>query len=126
MEARENLATFSMGDASELDAVAEAILAAGIRLRARFATSRTPITFYVWYDEQAGQLRLSVVSTGADELPFGGKYRIVQELDPIIRCIKSDAAPGFISWNDLEEVRGDDDEVDVVPPPFPVFVVPIV
>ncbi|WP_165959580.1 polymorphic toxin-type HINT domain-containing protein [Nonomuraea longispora] len=125
-EARENLATFSMGDASELDEVAEAILAAGIRLRARFATSRTPITFYVWYDEQAGQLRLSVVSTGVDELPFRGKYRIVHELDSIIECIKSDAAPGFISWNDLEEVGGDDDEVDIVPPPFPVFVVPIV
>lgn len=44
-----------------------------------------PGTFHCWYDEQAGQLRCSLTSKPADELPFGGRYRATSDVTDVLR-----------------------------------------
>ncbi|MET7425519.1 hypothetical protein [Dactylosporangium sp. NPDC005555] len=77
-------------------------------------------TFYVWHDDQAGQLRCSVSSRSRDNLPFGGRYRRTDELGAIVAGFLSDATPGLVAWEDL----GPADAVDAPDsscPPFPVW-----
>ncbi|MFC5821942.1 hypothetical protein [Nonomuraea harbinensis] len=61
--ARSNLVAFAV-DAEGFDVrpVERALVAVGERLGARFVDAVGPVTFYAWYDEQAGQLRCSVAS----------------------------------------------------------------
>src|SRR5690348_6943348 len=61
-------------------------------------------TFYVWHDEQAGQLRYSVSSRTRDNLPFRGNYRPTDDLGTIVASFLSDDAPGLVAWKDLEPV----------------------
>ena len=64
------------------------------------ARPHVPTTFYAWYDEMAGQLRLSLTSSTADDLPFG---RDPARRSPIHRGrVACGSAPGTILWEDLE------------------------
>ncbi|MFJ5926132.1 hypothetical protein ACIQF6_26335 [Kitasatospora sp. NPDC092948] len=90
-------------------------------------------TFYVWHDDQAGQLRCSTGSVPAEQLPFGGAYRPVDDLGPVVEGYLRDEQPGTVPWTELDFTPDDasDDGLDDVPdesapepefPPFPVWV----
>lgn len=85
------------------------------RLRAR------PGVFYCWYDEQAGQLRCSLTSAPAGDLPFGGRHRSMSDVTDVLRLAASDARPGTILWDELTEVHGSAGSSRRAPDPFPVW-----
>ena len=83
-----------------------------------------PVTFYVWHDGIAGQLRCSVRSCERDGLPFTGRYKLTDDLHSIVVEFLEDRAPGAIVWGQLEPVPfpdGPDDDVQEAPE-FPVWV----
>ncbi len=78
-------------------------------------------TFYVWHDEQAGQLRCSVSSRPPDDLPFGGSYRPTDDLGIIATSFLSDDTPGVVVWEDLEPADANNSHPDDHYPPFAVW-----
>lgn len=74
------------------------------RLSQRLAGEAGPLTFYAWYDEQAGHLRCSLARVPTTDLPFGGPYRPVDEPEQVLARMAADQHPGFIPWSDLQEV----------------------
>jgi hypothetical protein len=69
------------------------------------------VTFYVWHDQQAGQLRCSTTSLPVDELPFQSRVELDVPLAAIAEEFLNDAHPGQVSWNDLlPESDGDAEE----------------
>jgi hypothetical protein len=88
--------------------------------RVRAMSLPATATFYVWHDEQAGQLRCSVSSQPPTNLPFGGAYRPTGDLDAVIVSFLNDRSPGTVSWQDLQpadEMPAESDDY----PPFPVW-----
>ncbi|MFI9359546.1 hypothetical protein ACIG5E_00555 [Kitasatospora sp. NPDC053057] len=90
--------------------------AARLRERVRGLDHAGPATFYAWHDEQAGQLRCSTASVGPGELPFGGAYRPVEDLGPIVADYLADDEPAVVQPSDVNP--GEEPEL----PPFPVWV----
>jgi hypothetical protein len=80
-----------------------------------------PVTFYVWHDELAGQLRCSTRSCVQDKLPFSGRYRTTSDLQTIVVEFLEDRAPGAIVWGQLEPIPLPDDPEPELPE-FPVWV----
>ncbi|MGW2373174.1 hypothetical protein [Kitasatospora sp. NPDC001683] len=110
-----------------VDEVVAAFERTAARLREQVRDLAYPgtATFYVWHDEQAGQLRCSTASVGPDELPFGGAYRPVEDLRPIVAGFLADAEPGVVRLSDvsLEEPAWEEPAwEEPVLPPFPVWV----
>ncbi|MFJ6637120.1 hypothetical protein ACIQMR_38375, partial [Streptomyces sp. NPDC091376] len=106
--------TWSLGAADEDRsslAVAEVVdaferTAAAIRERIRDLGFPGVATFYVWHDEQAGQLRCSTGSVPPDALPFSGPYVASEDLGPIVEGFLADDEPGFIAWSELDDAQG--------------------
>jgi hypothetical protein len=63
-----------------------------------------PATFYVWHDQQAGQLRCSTGSCGQDRLPLESSYRVTGDLHAIVVEFLQDRAPGAIAWGEIEPI----------------------
>nr|WP_296064771.1 hypothetical protein [uncultured Actinoplanes sp.] len=63
-----------------------------------------PVTFYVWHDQEAGQLRCSTSSRHQNSLPFGGGYLLTSDLKGIVVEFLEDRAPGAIVWGQLEPI----------------------
>jgi hypothetical protein len=80
-----------------------------------------PATFYVWHDQQAGQLRCSTGSCEPGKLPFGLPYRTTADLHAIVVEFLQDRAPGAIAWGELEPIPFPD-EPEAQPEEFPVWV----
>jgi hypothetical protein len=126
VEARGNLMAFGFApEGFDAGPVEQALVAVGERLGARFADVAGPVTFYAWYDEQAGQLRCSAASVEPGDLPFRGRFRPVDSPVPVLALMAADALPGVVPWTDLREVSaeedaGPDEQVEHV---FPVFAV---
>ncbi|CAM5267254.1 hypothetical protein STENM327S_07766 [Streptomyces tendae] len=76
-------------------------------------------TFYVWHDQQAGQLRCSTGSVPPDMLPFSGTYKASDDLAPIVERFLADSEPGFIAWPDCLSAQT---ETDPEVRPFRVWV----
>ncbi|MBG0827647.1 hypothetical protein HS041_07710 [Planomonospora sp. ID67723] len=93
-EARSNLVVFDF-DPEDFDAllVGQALDAVGDQLNERFADVPGPVTFYAWYDEQAGQLRCSVASAEPDDLPFGGQPWPVNTPAPVLALMAAMRSP---------------------------------
>jgi hypothetical protein len=115
-------ATTEERSALSVDQVLSAFLETGQALQHRVSAAGFDgtATFYVWHDEQAGQLRCSVSSRTPTDLPFGGNYQPTDDLSAIVAGFLSDDTPGFVPWEDLEPVDGIDPEDDHYPP-FPVW-----
>ncbi|WP_046778309.1 hypothetical protein [Streptomyces yangpuensis] len=98
--------------------------AEGIRLRIREMGFGGVATFYVWHDEQAGQLRCSTGSVAADKLPFGGAYVPTDDLGPVVEGFLCDQDPGLVPWSELEAENGQSDQTapEMDAAPFPVWV----
>ncbi|MFC9581565.1 hypothetical protein ACFVJ8_01720 [Streptomyces yangpuensis] len=96
----------------------------GIRLRVRETDFGGVATFYVWHDEQAGQLRCSTGSVAADELPFGGAYVPTDDLGAVIEGFLRDQEPGSVAWSDLEaqDEQSEQTAPETEAAPFPVWV----
>ncbi|MFF1817009.1 hypothetical protein ACFVWG_06920 [Kribbella sp. NPDC058245] len=95
-------------------AVAEVVAAyetcvAALRVRFAEAGQATPAVFYVWHDEQAGQLRSSITSLPPDRLLFGATVRHVP-LEQVVDDFLN--AASFIAWSELElaDAPVEDDE----------------
>ncbi|WP_246040803.1 hypothetical protein [Streptomyces cadmiisoli] len=80
--------------------------AAAVRERIRDLGFPGVATFYVWHDEQAGQLRCSTGSVPPDALPFTGAYVASEDLRPVVEGFLADDEPGFIPWSDLDDAQG--------------------
>ncbi|MER7362638.1 hypothetical protein [Nonomuraea wenchangensis] len=125
-EARGNLVAFRFApEGFDAGPVARALVTVGERLGARFADAGGPVTFYAWYDEQAGQLRCSVASVEPDDLPFRGRFRSVDDPAPVLALMAADVRPGVVPWADLREVSGEEaaGSAEQVEYSFPVFAV---
>lgn len=73
-------------------------------LRRRFEGQPGPATFYVWCDEQAGQLRFSLASAPPDRLPFGQPYSPGGDAavaEHVLRTAAQFPHPGVIPWGEL-------------------------
>lgn len=124
--------TWSLGAADEDRrslSVAEVVAAfertaAVIRARVRDLGFSGVATFYVWHDEQAGQLRCSTGSVPPDALPFRGTYVACDDLGPVVAGFLADSEPGFIAWSDLDDAQSIPEQTETEPEgrPFDVWV----
>ncbi|MFH8934068.1 hypothetical protein [Streptomyces griseosporeus] len=98
--------------------------ASAIRVRIRELGFVGAATFYVWHDEQAGQLRCSTGSVPADELPFSGAYVPSGDLESIVEAFLTDCDPTVIAWADLDDVQDQSEQTAAEPEiaPFRVWV----
>ncbi|MEH0416122.1 hypothetical protein [Streptomyces sp. B21-083] len=93
--------------------------AAAIRERVHDLGFSGVVTFYVWHDEQAGQLWCSTGSVPPDALPFGGTYVASDDLGPVIEGFLADSEPGFIAWSDLDDVQSLSEKTETEPEIMP-------
>ncbi|MFE3270857.1 hypothetical protein [Streptomyces sp. NPDC059215] len=124
--------TWSLGATDEdrsLLSVAEVVAAfertaAALRAHIRDLGFSGVATFYVWHDQQAGQLRCSAGSVPPDALPFGGAYVASDDLGPVVERFLSDSKPGFVSSSDLDDVQSLSEQPETEPEimPFRVWV----
>jgi hypothetical protein len=112
VEAREN--TWSVRRADE-DPSSVASVDAALRSLAEAWADRLQkhrahgdATFYVWYDAQAGELRVSLSSQRASALPFGATVRLLSDPRPILDEFLNDSSPGAIPWTDLMPAQPSD------------------
>jgi hypothetical protein len=64
-----------------------------------------PATFYAWYDEMAGQLRISLVPGAADALPFAGSIELLASPQAVITAALSTWTPGLIPSIEFTEAE---------------------
>jgi hypothetical protein len=87
-------------------------------LTARRAPS---MVMYWWHDEQAGQLRFSLVSTTHGRLPFQANIAVVAEFEEIAKAWLSSPYLDGIPWTDLQEVVPEEVETEQLPPTIAVW-----
>jgi len=66
-----------------------------------------PMLFYCWHDEQAGQLRFSLVSAKHGHLPFGCEVVAADQLGTIVQSFLGSSYLGGIPWSELR-LQSDD------------------
>ena len=114
----ETAKTLSIEQVKDFLGEAQGLLAAGAT-----DIDSTPLRFYSWFDEMAGQLRFSVSS--AAEIPLGAVLQVTSDPSVIAqRFLHSHYLDG-IPWS---EFRDRDDRQDSVtePEPLDVFVVELI
>ncbi|MGV9693012.1 hypothetical protein ACWDUX_28335 [Streptomyces sp. NPDC003444] len=96
--------------------------AVGIRERIRELGFSGVVTFYVWHDGQAGQLRCSTGSVPPDELPFNGNYGVSDRLGPVVEEFLAGNMPGVVAWSDLGDAEGHVEQTMTEPESAPLHV----
>ncbi|MEU9862478.1 hypothetical protein AB0D99_16565 [Streptomyces sp. NPDC047971] len=96
--------------------------ASAIQVRIRELGFHGVATFYVWHDEQAGQLRCSTGSVPVEALSFGGAYELCDGLGPVIEGFLTCSAPGAIGWPVLEDVQSHSEQTAAEPATVPIRV----
>jgi hypothetical protein len=72
-----------------------------------------PATFYLWNDEQAGQLRFSVARCLPDSLPFRCAVAPADAASEIIGgYLASSRVDGLIPWSELDPIGVDEPETN--------------
>jgi hypothetical protein len=106
---------------ASVEEVVTAFEEAAVRIRSQVAElgHQGTATFYVWHDEQAGQLRCSTGSRPPEGLPFDSEYRPTDDLRGIVAGFLADGEPGFVRFTDLKPVAEDD--ISGTYPPFAVW-----
>ncbi len=72
--------------------------------------SERAMTFYMWFDEMANQLRFNVIEGHRIQLPFGARIEVVTTYDDILEKFVAAAQHGGLSWADIDEGEDIDDE----------------
>jgi hypothetical protein len=80
---------------------------------------------YCWHDEQAGQLRLSLVSASHGRLPFGCEVAPVEDLGAVVRSFLGSPYLGGIDWSELRPSAADEVADDSPPYVLPVWIAPV-
>lgn len=87
--ANENVWSITLGSASEVtpeEVIDFVRRARDIRREQLVEADRSPVTFYLWSDVLAGQLRFSVCRRTPDNLPFGCTVDLVSDPEVIVRA----------------------------------------
>ena len=72
-----------------------------------------PATFYLWHDEQAGQLRFSVARCLPESLPFRCALAPADAATEIIGdYLTSSRVDGLIPWSELEPIGFDEPDTN--------------
>ncbi|KOU40843.1 hypothetical protein ADK55_30945 [Streptomyces sp. WM4235] len=71
------------------------------------------VTFHVWRDEQAGQLRCSTASLPSDALPFRSAYVACDDLAPLVEGFLNDNGPSLLAWSDLGDVSNLSEQIEI-------------
>lgn len=74
--------------------------------------------FYVWFDEQACQLRGNVISDLHRQLPFGCSIELEDRPDSIVEAFLRSPYHDGIPWSELDEVDPDVAAPDPDPPDY--------
>jgi hypothetical protein len=61
-------------------------------------------TFYAWYDEQSGCLKVCMTSRLESDLPFGCNVALLDNPRPIMQQLFADDSPGVISLDELKQI----------------------
>ena len=79
--------------------------------------------FYLWFDEQACQLRFNLISDFHRRLPFECRLEPLGSPEPIIRSFLESSYHGGIPWSEVEEVLPGEEIPEVTPAQFvlPVY-----
>ena len=71
-----------------------------------------PVIFYLWFDEMAAQLRFNIISYLNGKLPFGCDLNIIGSPQPILKAFLQSQQNPEISWDELQEITDDCDEIE--------------
>jgi hypothetical protein len=103
--------SFEMAEATTIQDVKDFVLKI-VRARADQLQERgfppKSMVFYCWHDEQAAQLRFSLVSASHGHLPFGATLQSVEKLETIIGSWFNNPYLEGIPWDEFVEVDPND------------------
>lgn len=82
-----------------------------------------PVIFYMWFDEMAAQLRFNIISKSSEKLPFGCEVNNINSPNSIVQAFLKSQQNSEISWDELQEITDDSDEINDNPFVLDVFIV---
>lgn len=86
------------------------------------AQDYSPVSFYAWHDEMAGQLRFSVARCAVEDLPFGAPVTVVDDVRTVVRDWVTSPYLGGIPFSELKELTREEAEATPDPPPVAIRV----
>jgi hypothetical protein len=106
----------------ELASVFQQVLA---RRRSLAASVRFPVTFYLWHDEMAGQLRFSTAHCTLGTLPFSASLDLLEDPRIVLTDFLGSSYRDDIPWEHLTESSSATNTEDAPLPRLKVWAVPL-